>query len=158
MITSGTVLIENKIFNSKKGTIKVAVSKLWLVYCVSSMQMHEQILESGLRVEGDKSRRIYILEYNISNSMSFITRYLEYETLHHCFRHISDEFICHVFDNVEDTKKIYFPTQKHIYHSCTLEKMYQHSFSENSVHFSECLELIHLNLLELLTLSYSKYK
>ena len=133
MITSGTVLIENEIFNSKKETIKVAMSKLWLVvYCVSSIQIHEQILEFGLRVEGDKSSstfynkssnavqwttpnfwgniqivRIYILEYNISNSMSFIIRYLEFKTLHHCFRHISDEVICYFFDNVEDTKKIF---------------------------------------------------
>jgi len=31
-------------------------------------------------------------------------------------------------------------------------------FLENSIHFSELLKLIHLNLLKLLILSYSKYK
>ena len=37
MVTSGTVLIEHKIFDSKKETTKVAVSKLWPVYCVSGI-------------------------------------------------------------------------------------------------------------------------
>ena len=59
MIASGTVLIEHKIFYPEKETTKVAVLKLWLVYCVSGMQIYlfstGQILQSGLRVEGNKS-------------------------------------------------------------------------------------------------------
>ena len=66
--------------------------------------------------------------------------------------------MCHVLDNVEDAKKIYFPTQKHVCHGCTLGKIHQYSFSENSACFSEPLGLIHLDLLEFPTLSYSKYK
>ena len=37
MVTSSTVLIEHEIFDSEKGTTKVAMSKLWLIYCVPSM-------------------------------------------------------------------------------------------------------------------------
>jgi len=37
IVAFGTVLIEHKIFDPDKETTKVAVSKLWLVYCVSSM-------------------------------------------------------------------------------------------------------------------------
>ena len=59
MIDSGTVLIEHEIFDPEKEAIKVAVSKLRLVYYISGMQMHllstRQILQSGLRVEGNKS-------------------------------------------------------------------------------------------------------
>ena len=59
MIVFGTVLIEHKIFNPEKRAIKVAMSKLWLVYCVFGMQIHllstGQILQSGLRVKGNKS-------------------------------------------------------------------------------------------------------
>ena len=58
MIALYTVLIEHKIFNPKKRTTKVAISKLWLVYCISSMQMHllftGQILQSKLRVKATK--------------------------------------------------------------------------------------------------------
>ena len=40
IVASSTVLIEYKIFfNSKKETTKVAMSKLWPVYCISSMQI-----------------------------------------------------------------------------------------------------------------------
>ena len=63
MVASNTVLIEHEIFNSEKGTTKVAVSKLWPVYYISSMQMcllsTEQILQSGLRVEDNKSSSIF---------------------------------------------------------------------------------------------------
>ena len=39
IVTSGTVLIEHEIFDPEKWTTKVAVSKLWPVYCVSSIQI-----------------------------------------------------------------------------------------------------------------------
>ena len=37
MVTSNTVLIEHEIFDPTKETTKVAVSKLWSVYCVSGI-------------------------------------------------------------------------------------------------------------------------
>jgi len=40
MVASGTILIEHEIFDPEKGTTKVAISKLWLVYCISSMQIY----------------------------------------------------------------------------------------------------------------------
>jgi len=40
MVTSDTILIEHKIFDPKKGTTKVAISKPWLVYYISNMQMY----------------------------------------------------------------------------------------------------------------------
>ena len=39
MVASGTVLIEHEIFDPEKWTTKVAISKLWPVYCVSSIQI-----------------------------------------------------------------------------------------------------------------------
>ena len=58
MVASSTVLIEHEIFDPEKETTKVAISKLWLVYCISGMQIYlfstRQILQSGLRVEGGK--------------------------------------------------------------------------------------------------------
>jgi len=39
MIAVGTVLIEHKIIDPKDRTTKTAISKLWLVYCVSGMTM-----------------------------------------------------------------------------------------------------------------------
>ena len=187
MVTFNTFLIEHKIFYPKKGTTKVAVSKLWPVYYVSGMQMHflstRQIFQSGLRVEDNKSGstfcdksgdtvllatpnlwsniqivRTHILKHNVLNPVSLATRHLDFETLHYCFGYASDEVICHVLDNVEDAKKICFLTQKHVCHSCTLEKMYQYSFPENFTHSSKPLGLIHLDLLELPILFYSKYK
>jgi len=56
--------------------------------------------------------------------VSFVIRYLDFETLHCCFGYVSDEIMCHVLDNVEDAKKIYFPTQKHVCCGCTLGKIY----------------------------------
>jgi len=41
--------------------------------------------------------RTYILKYNVFNLMS----------LHH-FEYIFDKVICHILENVEDVKKIYF--------------------------------------------------
>jgi len=81
--------------------------------------------------------------------MSFATRCLDFETLHHHFGHISDKIIHHVFNNVEDIKKICFLTQKYVCYGYTLENIHQFSFPENS---------IYSDLFELPTLSYSKYK
>ena len=85
--------------------------------------------------------------------MKFVTK-----TIHRHLGHISDEAMRHVPDNVEGAEKICFSNKKHICHSCTLGKLNQHSFSENPKYSSETLGLIHLDLLELSTLSYSKYK
>jgi len=82
--------------------------------------------------------------------MSLAIRHLDLETLHYHFGYGSDEVMCYVLDNVEDIKKFHFLT--YICHGYTLEKMHQHSFSENSVHFSKLLGLIHSDLLELPTL------
>ena len=187
MVVSDTVLIEHEIFNPEKRATKIAVSKLWLVYYVSNIQIHllstRQILQSGLRVEGNKSGSTFcdksgdvvlsatpnlqgniqivktcILKHDISNPVNFVTRHLDFETLHHHFGHVSDEVMHHVLDNVEDVKKIYFPTQKYICYGYTLGKIYQCSFSENPTCSSEPLGLIHSDFLELPTLSYSKYK
>jgi len=102
--------------------------------------------------------KTYIFKYNILNSVSFIARYLDIRILYCCFRHISDKVMYSVLNNVEDTKKIHFSTQKYICYSCTLRKVHQYSFFENPVCSSELLGLIHLNLFELSILSYSKYK
>ena len=40
MVASSTVLIEHEIFDPEKETTKVAISKLWLVYCISGMQIY----------------------------------------------------------------------------------------------------------------------
>ena len=92
-----------------------------------------QILQSRLRVEGNKSGstfydkfgntvllatpnlwsniqivRTCILKYDVSNPISLIMIYLDFKTLYYCFGYASDEIIYHVLDNVEDVKKIYF--------------------------------------------------
>jgi len=64
----------------------------------------------------------------------------------------------HISDNVEGTEKICFSNKKHICCGCALGKLYQCSFSENPKHSSETLGLIYSDLLELPTLSHSKYK
>ena len=93
-----------------------------------------QILQSELRVEGNKSFtfygksgnaillttpnlwsniqiiRTYILKYNVPNSVSLTTRHPDFETLHCYFGHASDKIIYHVLDNVKNTKKIHFST------------------------------------------------
>ena len=102
--------------------------------------------------------RTCILKHNVPNPVSLTTRYLDFETFYCYFGHASDEVICYVSNNVEDVKKIHFPIQKCVYHGCTLGKIYQCSFPENPIHCSELLGLIHSDLLELSTLSYSKYK
>ena len=80
---------------------------------------------------------------NVSNSVSLVTRHLDFETLHHHFGHASNEIMHHVLDNVEDTRKIHLSTQKHVCYSCTLRKMYQCSFSKNPTHSNEPLGLTH---------------
>jgi len=187
MVAVGTVLIEHEIIDPKNRTTRTAISKLWLVYYVSGMTMcllsTGQLLQSGLSIEGtidgstfhDSSGdavlsalpnlwgsiqvvRICIIKNNVPNPVSLVTRHPDYETIHCCLGHISDEAMRHISDNVEDTEKICFPNKKHICCSCTLGKLYQRSFPENPKHSSETLGLIHLDLLELPTLSYSKYK
>ena len=64
----------------------------------------------------------------------------------------------HISDNVEGTEKICFSNKKHICCGCALGKLYQCSFSENPKYSSETLGLIYSDLLELPTLSHSKYK
>jgi len=90
-----------------------------------------QILQSELRVEGNKSSstfcnkssdvvilatpnlwgniqivRTHILNHNVFNSLSFAIRHLDFETLHYCFGYISDEVMYHVLNNVENRKFI----------------------------------------------------
>jgi len=91
-----------------------------------------QILQSGLRVKGDKSSftfcnksgdavlsatvnlwsnvqimRTCILKYNVPNPVSITIRYLDFETLHHNFGHVSDKVMHYFLDNIEDVKKIH---------------------------------------------------
>ena len=105
-----------------------------------------QILHSRLRVKGNKSGssfcdksdntvllatsniwdnipfvRTYILKHNVPNLIS-LTRYLDFETLHHHFEHTSNKVIYHIFNNIENTKKICFLIQKYICYDCTLKR------------------------------------
>ena len=50
--------------------------------------------------------RTYILRHNVFNSISLMTKYLDFETLYYT----SDKVMCHIIDNVEDIRKICFPT------------------------------------------------
>ena len=162
------------------------MSKLQLVYYISSMQIcflfTKQILQSELRVKDksgftfcDKSgdaillatpnlwnniqiAKTYIFKYNIYNPVSLATRYPNFETLHCYFGHISDEVMYHILDNIKDVKKIHFLIQKYVCYSCTLRKIYQHSFPKNYICSSKPLGLIYSDFLELSTLFYSKYK
>ena len=102
--------------------------------------------------------RTCIIKNNVPNPMSLVIRHPDYETIHCWLGHISDEAMRHISDNVEDAEKICFPNKKHICCSCTLEKLHQRSFPKNPKRSSETLGLIHLDLLKLPTLSYSKYK
>jgi len=90
--------------------------------------------------------------------MSLVTRHPDYETIHCQLGHISDEAMRYISDNVKGAEKICFPNKKHICCGCTLGKLHQHSFPENPKCSSKTLGLIHSDLLELSTLSYSKYK
>jgi len=40
IIASSTILIEHEIFDLAKRTTKIAMSKLWLVYCITGIQIH----------------------------------------------------------------------------------------------------------------------
>ena len=102
--------------------------------------------------------RICIIKNSVPNPMSLVTRHLDYKTIYHQLGHISDEAMGHVPNSIEDAEKICFPNKKHICCGCALEKLYQRSFPENPKCSSETLGLIHSDLLELPTLSYSKYK
>ena len=55
--------------------------------------------------------RTLILKHNISNSMSFTTKYSDFETLHCCFGHVSNKVMCYVLNNVKDVKNL-FPNIK----------------------------------------------
>jgi len=68
--------------------------------------------------------RTHILKHDVLNPVSLVIRYLNFEILYHCFGYASDDVICHILDNVKNMKKIYFQTQKCVYHGCTLGKMY----------------------------------
>jgi len=102
--------------------------------------------------------RTCIIKNNVPNPVSLVTRHSDYETIYHRLGHISNEAMRHISDNVEGTEKICFPNKKHICCSCALGKLHQCSFPKNSKRSSETLGLIHSDLLELSTLSYSKYK
>jgi len=187
MVAMGTVLIEHKIIDPKDRTTRTAISKLWPVYCVPGMTMcllsTGQLLQSGLSIEGtmdgstfcDSSGdavlsalpnlwgsiqvvRTCIIKNNVPNPVSLVTRHPDYETIHRRLGHISDEAMRHVPDNVEGAEKVCFPNKKHVCRGCALGKLHQRSFPENSKRSSETLGLIHSDLLELPTLSYSKYK
>jgi len=68
--------------------------------------------------------KTYILKYNVSNSVNLMMRYVDFETLHHCFGHAYHEVIYYVLDNAEYTKKICFPTQNCMCYSYTLENIH----------------------------------
>jgi len=157
------------------------------VYCVPGMTMRlfstGQLLQFGLSVEGtvdgstfhDSSGdavlsalpnhweniqvvRTYIIKNNVPDPMNLVARHPNYETIHCRLGHASDEVIKYVLDNVEGAKKICFPKKKHICCGYALGKLHQRNFSENPKRSSETLGLIHSDLLELPTLSYSRYK
>jgi len=102
--------------------------------------------------------RTCIIKNNVSNSVSLVTRHPDYVTIHYQLGHISDKAMRHISDNVEGAEKICFPNKKHICRGCTLGKLHQYSFPGNPKRSSKTLGLIYSDLLELPTLSYSKYK
>ena len=95
------------------------MSKLQPVYCISSIQIYLLFTKQILQI-----KRARILKYDISNPVSLVTRHLDFETLYHCFGHASNEVMHYILNNVEDIKKIHFPTQKHVCYSCTFGKIY----------------------------------
>ena len=108
-----TILIEHKVF-----------AKIYLLPT-------RQNFQSRLRFEGNNSStfhnkssntvllatlnlwsniqivRTYTLKYNISDSVSLIIRYLDFETLYYYFKHISNKVMCYILNN---TKNICFST------------------------------------------------
>ena len=77
--------------------------------------------------------------------MSLITKYLDFEILYYCFVYIFDKVMYYILNNVEDMKKIYFPTQKYVCYRCTFVKMYYCSFSKNPGYSSKPLSWIFLS-------------
>jgi len=175
-----SLIIIHEIIDPKDRTTRTVISKLWPVYCVPGMTMHllftVQLLQSGLSIEGtmDGSTfcnssgnavlsvlsnlwesiqvvRICIIKNNVPNPVSLITRHPDYKIIHRQLGHISNKAIRHISDNVEDAEKICFPNKKHIYCSCTLGKLHQHSFPKNSKHSSETLCYEHRVGLQLLS-------
>jgi len=143
MVAVETVLIEHKIIDPKNRTTRIAISKLWPIYCVPGITMcllsTRQLLQSGLSIEGtmdgstfcDLSSdavlsvlpnlwgsiqvvRTCIIKNNVPNPVSLVTRHPDYETIHCHLGHISDKAMRHISDNVEGAKKICFPNKKHI--------------------------------------------
>ena len=55
MVAMGTVLIEHEIIDPKDKTTKIAISKLWPVYCVPGITMrflsNRQLLQSELSIK-----------------------------------------------------------------------------------------------------------
>jgi len=187
MVAVGTILIEHEIIDPKDKTTRTAISKLWPVYCVPGMTIcllsTGQLLQSGLSIEGTMDGSIFrdssgdavlsalpnlwgsiqvvrtcIIKNNVPNPVSLVTRHPDYETIHCRLGHISDKAMRHISDNIEGAEKICFPNKNHICHSYALGKLHQCSFPENPKCSSETLGLIYSDLLELPTLSYSKYK
>ena len=102
--------------------------------------------------------RTYIIKNNVPNPVSLVTRHPDYETIHCWLRHISDEAMRYISDNVKGVEKIWFPNKKHVCHGCALGKLHQCSFPENPKCFSETLGFItkgHLLICDLI-LEYSK--
>ena len=126
---------------------------LYLIYYISSMKIYllstRQNFQSKLRFKGNKSSftfynkssdtvlsatlnlwsniqivKTHTLKHNISDSVSLIIRYLDFETLYYCFKYISDKVIYYVLDNIEDITKICFLIQKYVCHSYTLSKIH----------------------------------
>jgi len=153
MVAMGTVLIEHEIIDPKNRTTRIAISKLWPVYCVPGMTIRllstGQLLQSGLSIEGtmdgstfhDSSDdavlsalpnlwgsiqvvRTCIIKNNVPNPVSLVTRYPDYETIHCQLGHISDEAMRHVPNNVEGAEKVCFPNKKHVCHGCALGKLH----------------------------------
>jgi len=52
--------------------------------------------------------------------MSFTTRYLNFETLHHYFRLLFNKVIYYILNNIEYVKKIHFLIYKYVCCDCTL--------------------------------------
>jgi len=153
MVAVGTVLIEHEIIDPKDRTTRTAISKLWPVYCIPGMTIHllstRQLLQSRLSIEGtidgstfhDSSGdavlsalpnlwrsiqvvRTCIIKNNVPNPVSLVTRHPDYETIHCQLRHISNEAMRYISDNVEGAEKICFSNKKHICRSCALEKLH----------------------------------
>jgi len=187
MVVVGTVLIEHEIIDPQDRSTRTAISKLWPVYCVPGMTIRllstRQLLQSGLSVEGTVDGSTFhdssgdavlsalpnhwgsiqvvqtcIIKNNVPNPVRLVERHPDYETIHRRLGYASDEVMRHVLDNVEGAKKICFPKKKHICCGCALGKLHQHNFPKNPKRSSETLGLIHSDLLELPTLSYSRYK